>query len=64
MSINNEYEVSTSSIFQGCVSEIFRVSYPIDPIPVPMGHVCIIVGMGWLSRIGLMIDCEEQWFLV
>ena len=40
--------------------EIFGVSFLIDLIPIPMGEVCVIVGMDWLSRFGSMIDCEGQ----
>ena len=36
------------------------MSFPIDLIPIPMGDVCVIVGMDWLSRFGAMIDCEGQ----
>ena len=43
--ITIEHEVSTSSIYWGCVLEIFRVSYLIELIPIPMGGVYVIVGM-------------------
>ena len=46
------------------VLEIFEVSFPIFFIPIPMGDVCVIVGMDWLSRFGAMIDCEGQWVVV
>ena len=36
------------------------MSYLIDLIPIPMGDVCVIVGMDWLSRFGAMIDCAGQ----
>ena len=44
--------VSTSRVYQDCALEIFRVPYPIDFIPIPIGDVCVIVGMDWLSRFG------------
>ena len=31
--------------------------YLIDLILIPMGDVFVIVGMDWLSRFGVMIDC-------
>lgn len=40
--------------------EIFRVSYPIDFIPIPMGDACLIIRMDWLSIISAMINCERQ----
>ena len=40
--------------------EIFGASFLIDLIPIPMGDVCVIVGMDWLSRFGAMIDCEGE----
>ncbi|CAH1445284.1 unnamed protein product [Lactuca virosa] len=60
VSIANEHGVSASSVYRGCDLEIFGVSFPIDLIPIPMGEVCMIVGMDWLSRFGAMIDCEGQ----
>ena len=60
VSIANEHGFSASSVYRGCELEIFGVSFPIDLIPIPMGDVCVIVGMDWLSRFGAMIDCEGQ----
>ena len=60
LSITNEHGVSASSVYRGCDLEIFGVSFPIDLIPIPMGEVCVIVGMDWLSKFGTMIDCEGQ----
>ena len=45
VSIVNEHRVSASSVYQGCVLVIFGVSFLIDTIPIPMGDVCVIVGM-------------------
>ena len=60
VSIANEHKIYASSVYQGCVLEIFGVSFPIDLIQIPMGDVCVIMGMEWLSRFGAMIDCEGQ----
>ena len=49
-----------SGVFRDCVLETFRVPYSIDLIHIPMGYVCVIVGMDWLSKFGAMIDCEGQ----
>ena len=38
--------------------------YPIDLIHIPIGDVCVIVGMDWLSRFGSMNDCEGQRVIV
>ena len=32
--------------------------HSLDLIPIPIGDVCVIVGMDWLSRFGAMIYCE------
>lgn len=40
------------------------MSYLIDLTPIPMGDVCMIVGMNWLSRFGVVIDCERQLVIV
>ena len=45
VSIVNEHAIYVSSVYQGCVLEIFGVSYLIDLILIPMGDVCVIVGM-------------------
>ena len=58
VAIANEHGISASSVFWGYILEIFGVSFSIDLIPIPMGDVCVIVGMDWLSRFGAMIDCE------
>ena len=60
VSIANEHGVSASSVYRGCDLEIFGVSFLIYLIPIPMGDVCVIVGMDWLSRFDAMIDCEGQ----
>lgn len=44
--------------------EIFRLPYLIDLIPIPMGDVCVILAMDWLSRFRDIIDCEGQWVIV
>ena len=36
------------------------VPYSIDLIHIPMGDVCVIIGMDRLSRFGAMIDYEGQ----
>ena len=58
ISIAKEHGVSTSSVLQGCILEIFVVAYLIDLIPIPMGDVRLIVQMYWLRRFGTIIDCE------
>ena len=60
LSIANEHGVSSTLVYLGCILETFGVSFPIDLIPIPMGDVCMIVGMDWLSHFGSMIDCEGQ----
>ena len=64
VSVVNEHGFSASSVIYGCVLEIFGVPYPIDLIHIPMGDVCMIVGMDRLSRFGVMIDCEGQCVIV
>ena len=39
--ITNKHEIYTPSVFWDCVLEIFRVSYSIVLIPIPMGDVCM-----------------------
>ena len=56
VSIANEHGISASLIYQGCMLEIFGVSFLIDLIPIPMGDVCMIVCMDLLSHFGAMID--------
>ena len=56
VSIANEHGVFAFSFYRGCKLEIFGVYFPIDLISIPMGEVCVIVGMDWISRFGAMID--------
>ena len=60
VSIANEHVIFASSVYRGCVLEIFGVNFPIDLILIPMGEVCVIMGMDWLNRFGAMIECEGQ----
>ena len=64
VSIANEHMIFASLVYQGCVLEIFGVSFSINLIPIPMGDVCVIVGMDWLSRFSAMIDCKGQCMVV
>lgn len=34
--------------------------FPIDLIPITLGEMKVIMGMYWLSRFGVMIDCKCQ----
>ena len=60
VSIANENGVSVYAVYQGCILEIFEVPFPIDLIPIPIGDVCVIVGIDWLIRFSAIIDCEGQ----
>ena len=64
LSIANEHRVAASSVYRRCDLEIFGASFPIDLTLIPMGEVCMIEGMDWLSRFGAMIDCEGQQVVV
>ncbi|KAL7588067.1 hypothetical protein Lser_V15G37270 [Lactuca serriola] len=64
VSIAKEHGIFASKVYQGCVLEIFGVLYPIDLIPIPMGDVCVIVGIDWLSRLGAMIYYEGHQVVV
>ena len=45
VTIANKHGVSASSVYRGCVLEIFGVSFPIDLILIPMWDMCVIVGI-------------------
>ena len=49
-----------TEVIRRCVLEIFGVEFPIDLVPIAMGDVCVIVGMDWLSKVGVVIDYERQ----
>lgn len=53
-------KVSTTSVFFDCVLEIFGVHFPIELSPIPMGNVCVIVDMDWLSWFRALTDCERH----
>ena len=59
VSIADERVVYATEVIRGCVLEIFGVEFPIDLVPIAMGDICVIVGMDWLSRFGVLIDCEQ-----
>ena len=46
-----------------CLANIWG-AYPIDLIHIPMGDICVIVGMDWLSKFGAMIDYKGQRMVV
>ena len=60
VSIADERAVYATEVIRGCVLEIFGVEIPIDLVPIAMGDVCVIVGMDWLTRFGVVINCERQ----
>ena len=60
VSIADERAVYATDVIRGCVLEIFGVGFPIDLVLIAMGDVGVIVGMDWLSRVGAVIDCEQQ----
>ena len=59
VSIADEHAVFATDVIRGCVLHTFGVEFPIDLLPIAMGDVCVIVGMDWLSRFGIVIDCER-----
>ena len=60
VSIADERAVYATDMIQGCVLEIFDVGFLIDLVPIAMGDVCVIVARNWLSRFGVVIDCDQQ----
>ena len=46
VSIANKHEISDSSVYRGCVLEIFRVSLSLDLILIPMGGCMCDYGYG------------------
>ena len=60
VSLADERAVYATDVIRGCILEIFGVEFPIDLVPIAMGDVCVIVGMDWLRRFGVVIDCERQ----
>ena len=58
--IANEHGISTCIVYRGFLLAVFGVPYPTDMIPIPMGDVCVIARMDWMSRFGAMIDCKGQ----
>ena len=50
--IANEHGISTFTVYRGCVLDIFRVSFLIDLISIPMRDVCVIMAIDWLSHFG------------
>ena len=52
VSIANEHGVCASSVYRGCDLEIFRVSFPIDLIPIPMGRFATL--WVWIGLVDLV----------
>ena len=40
--------------------EVIGVRYPIDLVPIPMGEICVAIGMDWMNRFGALIDCRRK----
>ena len=64
VSIVEKHAVFAAGVFPGCVLEIFGVEFPIDLVLIAMSDVCVIVGMDWLSRFRVVIDCEHQFVTI
>lgn len=59
LSISSEHKVFSSRVFHDYNLEFFGFSYLVDLIPIPMGDVCVLIGIEWLSIFGALIDCER-----
>lgn len=51
-------------VYHGYVWEIFIVIFSIDLIPILMGDVCLIIGMGLLKWFVDLIDCKKRMMVV
>ena len=58
--IASDRKVTTYSVFRDCELEVNGVRYPIDLVPIPMGEICVAIGMDWMDRWGAMIDCKRK----
>lgn len=57
----NDHGISTSRVFQGCVLEIFGVTYLTYLIPISLGGGCMRSSWyGLAEQVGDMIGCESQ----
>ena len=56
VAITDDCTVSSLDVYRDYMLEIFGVGFPIGLIPIPMGDVCMIAGMDWLSQFDALID--------
>ena len=50
-------EVSTSFVCEGCPMEVAGCRFKVNIICLPMEGLNVILGMNWLSRNHIVIDC-------
>ena len=58
--IASDQRVMATCVFRGCEFEASGMRFPIDLVPIPMGEICIAIGMDWLDRFGALIDCRRK----
>ncbi|KAJ9541912.1 hypothetical protein OSB04_028418 [Centaurea solstitialis] len=52
--------VSVTNIYCSCYMEFAGTKFKIDPIPIAMKELCVIVGMDWLDSVRAVIDCHYK----
>jgi len=53
-------EVSTTSVCMGCPMEVAGRKFKVNLICLPMEGLDVILGMDWLARNHVVIDCEQR----
>lgn len=60
MEIADDRTVRVTRVHKACSLQLFDEQFSVDLVPIPLRGHKVIVGMDWLSPIGVLIDCELQ----
>ncbi|GKD58176.1 putative reverse transcriptase domain-containing protein [Tanacetum coccineum] len=52
--------IAVNTLIRGCTLNFLNHPFNIDLMPVELGSLDVIIGMDWLSRYHVVIDCAEK----
>lgn len=58
--ITDHRTVSVPPTYKGCVLEMLQERFLIDLVSLPLREIMVIVGIDWLNRFGVVIECKRQ----
>ena len=58
--IADDQSVRVLEVFRDCVLRLYKESYLVDLVPIPLRGNKVIIRMDWVSPNGAVINCAQQ----